>query len=151
MVLDFKKTLVAGCKTTKINDQSKHLAVNIKDLQVLQLFSRLTQHVVWLSHLILLCLGICLSEVFGQNWQLLQMSLLIWKYTTQTDFKIWTLLENKDNLLFKKITTMKNNPPQDLLPLKWTRIPRKRGHDFQLSQIRTEIYKNLFMNRCLNF
>ena len=36
----------AGCKATKINDQSKHLAVNIKDLQVLQLLSRLTQHVV---------------------------------------------------------------------------------------------------------
>ena len=32
--------------------------------------------------------------------------ILIWKYTTQADFKIWTLLEDKDNLLFKKITTM---------------------------------------------
>ena len=44
---------------------------------------------------------------------------------------------------------MKNHPPQDLLLLKWTRIPRKRGHEFQLPQIRTQIYKNSFMNRFL--
>ena len=69
--------------------------------------------------------------------------------TTQADFKIWTLSEDKDQFLFNKITTMKNHPSQDLLLPKWTWILRTTGNEFQLPQIRNEIYKNLFMNRCL--
>ena len=63
--------------------------------------------------------------------------------TTQADFKIWTLSEDKDQFLFNKITTMKNHPSQDLLLPKWTRILRTTGNEFQLPQIRNEIYKNL--------
>ena len=54
-------------------------------------------------------------------------------------------LEDKDQPLFNKITTAKNHPPQELFPLKQTRMLRKRGHEFQLSQIGNEIYKNFSM------
>ena len=61
--------------------------------------------------------------------------------TAKTDFKISTLIEERDKLLFKKIITTKDHPLQDLLP--------ERSHEFQLPQIRTERYKNSFINRCL--
>ena len=70
-------------------------------------------------------------------------------YTAKADFEISTLIEERDKLLFNKITTMKDHPLQDLLPPKRSRMLRKRGHKFQLPQIRTERYKNSFMNRCL--
>ena len=50
--------------------------------------------------------------------------------TTQADLEIWTLSEDKDELLFDKITTMKNHPTQDLLLPKWTRILRTMGNEF---------------------
>ena len=70
-------------------------------------------------------------------------------YTARADFEISTLIEERDKLLFNKITTRKDHPLQDLLPPKRSRMLRKRGHEFQLPQIRTERYKNPFMNRCL--
>ena len=70
-------------------------------------------------------------------------------YTAKADFEISTLIEERDKLLFNKITTTKDHPLQDLLPPKRSRMLRKRGHEFQLPQIRTERYKNSFMNRCL--
>ena len=70
-------------------------------------------------------------------------------YTAKADFEISTLIEERDKLLFDKIATTKDHPLQDLLPPKRSRMLRKRGHEFQLPQIRTERYKNSFMNRCL--
>ena len=70
-------------------------------------------------------------------------------YTAKVDFEISTLTEEKDKLLFNKITTAKDHSLQDLLPPKRSRKLRKRGHEFQLPQKRTERYKSSFMNRCL--
>ena len=70
-------------------------------------------------------------------------------YTAKADFEISTLIEERDKLLFNKVTTTKDHPLQDLLPPKRSRMLRKRGHEFQLPQIRTERCKNSFMNRCL--
>ena len=53
-------------------------------------------------------------------------------YTTKADFRISTLIEEKDQLLFNKITTTKNYQLQDLLPPKRSRTLRKRGHKFNL-------------------
>ena len=68
-------------------------------------------------------------------------------YTAKADFEISTWIEERDKLLFNKITTTKDHLLQDLLPPKRSRMLRKRGHEFQLPQIRTERYKNSFMNR----
>ena len=70
-------------------------------------------------------------------------------YTAKADFQISTLIEERDKLLFNNITTTKDHPLKDLLPPKRSRMLRKRGHEFQLPQIRSERYKNSFMNKCL--
>ena len=70
-------------------------------------------------------------------------------YTAKADFEISTLIEERDKLLFNKITITKDHLPQDLLPPKCSRMLRKRGHEFHLPQIRTERYKNSSMKRCL--
>ena len=70
-------------------------------------------------------------------------------YTIKADFQISTLIEERDKLLFNNITTTKDHPLKDLLPPKRSRMLRKRGHEFQLPQIRSERYKNSFMNKCL--
>ena len=70
-------------------------------------------------------------------------------YTAKPDFEISTLIEGRDKLLFNNITTTKDHPLQDLLPPKRSKMLTTRGHEFQLHQVRTERYKNLFMNRCL--
>lgn len=85
LVLYFNKSLAAGWQPS---NQRKHYAVYIEGLQVLQLFPRSTQLVIdsiilpFFGYSMYVGLGICLSEVFVWNWQLLQTNWLIWKYTT---------------------------------------------------------------------
>ena len=67
-----------------------------------------------------------------------------YSYTAKADFKISTLIEERDKLLIIKNTTTKDHPLQDLLLPKRSRILRKRNHEFQLPQIRNERYS--FMN-----
>ena len=85
LVLYFNKSLTAGWQP---NNQRRHYAVYIEGLQVLQLFPRSTQLVIdsiilpFFGYSMYVGLGICFSEVFVWNWQLLQTNWLIWKYTT---------------------------------------------------------------------
>ena len=59
------------------------------------------------------------------------------------------LIEERDKLLFNKVTITKDHPVQDLLPPKRSRMLRKRGHDLQLPHIRTKRCKSSFINRYL--
>ena len=57
----------------------------------------------------------------------------------RSDFK--TTISNRDKKLWSRI--------HNLLPSKLNRPLRRRGHDFELSIVKTESFKNAFINRCL--
>ena len=70
-------------------------------------------------------------------------------YTAKTDFQISTLIEERDKLLFNKITTTKDHPLQDLMPPKrYVKNVKEKGPRIPTPQIRTGRYKKSFMNRC---
>ena len=48
-----------------------------------------------------------------------------------------------------KITNNHTNALYSLLPNKLIRPLRQRGHDFELPIVKTERFKNVFINRCL--
>ena len=70
-------------------------------------------------------------------------------YTAKADFEISSLIEETNLCSIKSLRRKIILFIQDLLPPKRSRILRKRGHEFQLPQIRPERYKNSFMNRFL--
>ena len=50
--------------------------------------------------------------------------------------------------LWTKITKDTSNALYNLLPNKLNRPLRQRGHDFELPSLKTERFKNCFVNRC---
>ena len=56
-----------------------------------------------------------------------------YEYNMYSDFRISTLIEERDWKLFQKITTT----AEDMLSPKRTRMLRKRGHDYQLPRTNT--------------
>ena len=70
-------------------------------------------------------------------------------YTAKADFEISSLIEETNFCSIRSLRRKIILLIQDLLPPKRSRILRKRGHEFQLPQIRPERYKNSFMNRFL--
>ena len=59
------------------------------------------------------------------------------------------ILNNKDRDLWEKITTDPNHALQVLLPPSRQLELRNRGHEYELSRVRTERFKRVFVNRCL--
>ena len=69
-------------------------------------------------------------------------------YTSnKSDFK--EIILNRDKKLWLKITNDHTNAQHSLLPNKLIRPLRQRGHDFELPIVKTERFKNVFINRCL--
>ena len=69
-------------------------------------------------------------------------------YTSnRSDFK--AIISNRDKKLWTKIINQKKNALHILLPNKINRPIRPRGHDFELPIVKTERFKNGFINRCL--
>ena len=69
-------------------------------------------------------------------------------YTSnRSDFK--ATISNRDKKLWSRIINDDKNALRNLLPSKLNRPLRRRGHDFELPIIKTERFKNAFINRCL--
>ena len=65
----------------------------------------------------------------------------------RSDFK--KLIIDRDMRLWTKITKDTSNALYNLLPNKLNRPLRQRGHEFELPSLKTERFKNSFVNRCL--
>ena len=59
------------------------------------------------------------------------------------------LIESSDNTIWNDIKNNRGHPLAHLLPPQQTRILRSRSHNFILPKIKTEHFKNVFLNRCL--
>ena len=59
------------------------------------------------------------------------------------------LIETSDARLWENITNTPGNPLSHLLSPKRTRILRERGHEYIPPRVKTERFKNVFLNRCL--
>ena len=59
------------------------------------------------------------------------------------------MLNNKDRVLWKKITTDPNHALKTLLPPQRQLELRDRGHKYELPRVRTQRFKRVFVNRCL--
>ena len=59
------------------------------------------------------------------------------------------IIEDRDLKMWTDMTSVPEHPVKDLLPTKRKRSLRKRNHEFILPKIRTERFKNCFVNRCL--
>ena len=59
------------------------------------------------------------------------------------------MLNNKDRVLWKKITTDPNHALKTLLPPRRQLELRDRGHNYELPRVRTQRFKRVFVNRCL--
>ena len=59
------------------------------------------------------------------------------------------ILNNKDRVLWEKITADPNHALQPLLPPNRQLELRDRGRKYELPRVRTERFKRLFVNRCL--
>ena len=69
-------------------------------------------------------------------------------YTSnRSDFK--ATISNRDKKLWSRIINDDKNALRNLLPSKLNRPLRRRGHDFELPIVKTERFKNTFINRCL--
>jgi hypothetical protein len=69
-------------------------------------------------------------------------------YTSnRSDFK--ATISNRDKKLWSRIINDDKNALHNLLPSKLNRPLRRRGHDFELPIVKTERFKNAFINRCL--
>ena len=62
------------------------------------------------------------------------------KAISERDKKLWTKILNNRNNALREF---------ELLPNKLNRTLRQRGNDFELPLVRTERFKNSFVNRCL--
>ena len=65
----------------------------------------------------------------------------------RSDFK--KLIIDRDMRLWTKITKDTSNALYNPLPNKLNRPLRQRGHEFELPSLKTERFKNSFVNRCL--
>ena len=65
----------------------------------------------------------------------------------RSDFK--RLIIYRDMKLWTKITKDTSNALYNLLPNKLNRPLQHRGHEFELPSLKTERFKNSFVNRCL--
>lgn len=68
---------------------------------------------------------------------------------TKRKITISELISQHDNKLFKQISSNKQHILKDLLPEKRTRPLRNRTHNFILPCVKTERFKQCFINRCL--
>ena len=59
------------------------------------------------------------------------------------------MLNNKDRVLWKKITTDLNHALKTLLPPRRQLELRDPGHNYELPRVRTQRFKRVFVNRCL--
>ena len=56
---------------------------------------------------------------------------------------------DRDKKLWMKILDNEKNALRELLPNKLNRALRPRAHNYELPLVRTERFKNAFVNRCL--
>jgi hypothetical protein len=69
-------------------------------------------------------------------------------YTSnRSDFK--ATISNRDKKLWSRIINDDKNALHNLLSSKLNRPLRRRGHDFELPIVKTERFKNAFINRCI--
>ena len=61
---------------------------------------------------------------------------------------ILDLIKDRDSKLFKNLIR-DDHILHDLLPLKRKRVLRERKHDFIFPRVRTERFKQSFLNRCI--
>ena len=72
------------------------------------------------------------------------------KYSyTSKNYSIEEIIRSRDKKLWDKVTSNVNNPLHELLPNRLERPLRPRGHNYELPLIRTERFKNSYINRCL--
>ena len=62
---------------------------------------------------------------------------------------ILDIIHDRDLLLWNKITSRRPNILEELLTPKRERKLRQQGHDYILPRIRTQRFKNSFINCCL--
>jgi hypothetical protein len=70
------------------------------------------------------------------------------KYTSKK-ITISDLICKYDDKLFKEICSHENHALKDMLPPTRNRLLRDRKHNFILPRIKTERFKNAFINRCI--
>lgn len=69
-------------------------------------------------------------------------------YTSnRSDFK--EIMLNRDKKLWSRIINDDTNALHNLLPSKLNCSLRQRGHDFEVPILKTDRFKNVFINRCL--
>lgn len=59
------------------------------------------------------------------------------------------VINTRDRKLWDKIRTDAQNALHELLPHERERLTRPKGHNYLLPHVRTERFKNSFINRCL--
>ena len=69
-------------------------------------------------------------------------------YTTKI-IKISNVIEERDKCVFDKIRKNPEHNLYELLHAKKQRLLREQKHDFILPKIKTERFKQSFLNRCL--
>ena len=67
--------------------------------------------------------------------------------TEKSNFR--KVISERDKKSWTKILNNRNNALRELLPNKLNRTLRQREHDFELPLVRTERFKNSFVNRYL--
>ena len=65
------------------------------------------------------------------------------------ELSIVDMLNNKDRVLWKKITTDLSHALKTLLPPRRQLELRDRRHRYELPRVRTQRFKRVFVNRCL--
>ena len=68
---------------------------------------------------------------------------------TSKGYSMKEIICSRDKKLWDKVTSNVNNPLHELLPNNLARLLRPRGHVYELPRIRTECFKNSYINRCL--
>ena len=68
---------------------------------------------------------------------------------TNNPYAMAEVIRNRDCKLWNTITDTPSHPLYQLLPPKKQRFLRNRGHDFILSDVKTERFKRSFINRSL--
>ena len=68
---------------------------------------------------------------------------------TDTKYDIASIIEQKSKVLFSKISNDKEHVLYKLLPEEREKILRRREHNFILPQVKTERFKQSYVNRCL--
>ena len=76
----------------------------------------------------------------AHRWGLTTKLLRFENLATQADAKLFRALKNKDHCLHQLLPDKRTNYSLNL---------RKRGHDYCLPELQTELHKSSFINRCL--